>query len=74
MLYRYDTSLFTRGDRNELARTFTDPFLDIAKGLNPPILHTCVQGTWGPLAAHVFVAIDGRKWLQSCWSLHNAAG
>lgn len=65
-------SLFTRGDRAELAWELLDPILEAWK--NPTIvpLHSYLPGSWGPVAADELLARDGRGWIRVC-GLHSPA-
>jgi glucose-6-phosphate 1-dehydrogenase len=61
-----DASLFTRGDRAELAWELLDPLLKASKELAGPPLYRYDPGTWGPAAADQLLERDGRKWLRVC--------
>lgn len=62
-----DASLFTRGDRAEIAWGLLDPI--IAAWHSPDYqvpLAIYEPGSWGPLDAAEFIARDGRMWLRGC--------
>lgn len=61
-----DASLFTRGDRSELAWELLDPILKAWKDPDGPPLHSYEPGTWGPDAASQLLARDGRNWIRVC--------
>ena len=61
-----DASLFTRGDRAELAWEFIDPILNAWHTSNGCPLSTYERGSWGPQEADLFMARDGRRWLRGC--------
>ena len=61
-----DASLFTRGDRSELAWELLDPIL---RAWNEPAgspLYTYAPGSWGPAAADQLLGRDGRYWTRVC--------
>lgn len=66
-----DASLFTRGDRAELAWELLDPILKAWKDPDGPPLHSYKPGSWGPAAADQLLARDGRSWTRIC-GLHQA--
>lgn len=68
-----DASLFTRGDRAELAWELLDPVLRVWKGPAGPPLYSYDPGTWGPIAADQLLERDGRNWLRVC-GMHSNAG
>lgn len=61
-----DLSLFTRGDRNELAWEFIDPILAGWEPPDGPQLAEYEPGSWGPIEADQFLARSGRTWLRGC--------
>lgn len=61
-----DASLFTRGDREELAWELLDPLLKAWKEPTGPPLYRYEPGTWGPAAADRLLERDGRNWLRVC--------
>ncbi len=60
-----DASLFTRGDRAELAWRLLDPVL-AAWQAGKASLASYESGTWGPAEADELLARDGRAWLHGC--------
>ncbi len=60
-----DASLFTRGDRAELAWLLLDPILAAWQAGNAP-LAVYKQGSWGPTAADELLARDSRAWQHGC--------
>jgi glucose-6-phosphate 1-dehydrogenase len=63
-ILRGDATLFMRADQVEAAWSVMTPVLDVW-GSAPPIDFPNYQaGTWGPEAAEVLIARDGRSWLQ----------
>lgn len=61
-----DASLFTRGDRSELAWELLDPILEAWKDPAGPALHRYSPGSWGPAAADQLLERDGRSWHRVC--------
>jgi glucose-6-phosphate 1-dehydrogenase len=61
-----DTSLFTRGDRDELAWELLDPIMTAWQEPSSPQLFSYDQGSWGPAAADRLIERDGRSWLRIC--------
>jgi glucose-6-phosphate 1-dehydrogenase len=61
-----DASLFTRGDRDELAWELLDPIMTAWQEPSGPPLFTYDQGSWGPTAADRLLERDGRSWLRIC--------
>lgn len=61
-----DPSLFTRGDREELAWELLGALLKAWKDPAGPPLHKYEAGTWGPVAADQLIERDGRIWLRVC--------
>lgn len=66
-----DASLFTRGDRAELAWELLDPILKAWQEPDGPPLYYYEPGSWGPDAADQLLARDGRSWTRVC-GLHQA--
>ena len=67
-----DPSLFTRGDRAELAWELLDPILEAWKKTAGVPLHGYLPGSWGPAAADELLERDGRSWIRIC-GLHSPA-
>ncbi len=61
-----DPSLFTRGDRAELAWELLDPIIKAWAEPGGPPLHSYAPGSWGPAAADQFIEKDGRNWIRVC--------
>lgn len=61
-----DASLFTRGDRAELAWELLDPILKAWKETASPPLYSYEPGSWGPAVADQLLARDGRRWTRVC--------
>jgi len=61
-----DASLYTRGDRAELAWELLEPVLAAWEAAVGPPLHIYEPGSWGPSAAGELLAQDGRGWLRVC--------
>jgi len=61
-----DASLFTRGDRSELAWEIMDPIIHAWEGPNKLPLAIYEQGSWGPSEADALLALDSRKWQRGC--------
>jgi glucose-6-phosphate 1-dehydrogenase len=61
-----DPSLFTRGDRAELAWELLDPIMKAWSHLDAPPLYSYAPGSWGPAAAHRLIEQDGRNWIRVC--------
>ncbi len=60
-----DASLFTRGDRAELAWRLLDPILAAWQTDDAP-LATYDPGSWGPAEADDLLGRDGRAWQHGC--------
>jgi glucose-6-phosphate 1-dehydrogenase len=67
-----DATLFTRGDRAELAWKLLDPVLEAWHSPDGPPLHSYEPLSWGPRAADHLLEKEGRSWLRVC-GIHNAA-
>jgi glucose-6-phosphate 1-dehydrogenase len=61
-----DPSLFTRGDRSELAWELLDPVFQAWSEKDGPPLFMYEPGSWGPEEANQFLARDGRARLRVC--------
>jgi glucose-6-phosphate 1-dehydrogenase len=61
-----DPSLFTRGDRSELAWELLDPIIKAWTEPNGPPLYSYTPGSWGPAAADQLIEKDGRSWIRVC--------
>jgi glucose-6-phosphate 1-dehydrogenase len=61
-----DASLFTRGDRAELAWELLEPILTAWEMPGGPPLEIYEPGSWGPDAADELLARDGRGWVRVC--------
>jgi glucose-6-phosphate 1-dehydrogenase len=61
---RGDTALFLRDDQVEAAWSVIMPVLDAWAAVAPIDFPNYQAGTWGPEAAEVLIAKDGRSWLQ----------
>lgn len=61
-----DATLFTRGDRAELAWELLDPILKAWKEPDGPPLHSYEPGSWGPVAADQLLERDRRHWIRVC--------
>jgi glucose-6-phosphate 1-dehydrogenase len=61
-----DASLFTRGDRDELAWELLDPIITAWQEPSGPPLFSYDQGSWGPASADRLIERDGRSWLRIC--------
>jgi glucose-6-phosphate 1-dehydrogenase len=61
-----DMSLFTRGDRAELAWELLDPILEAWQTPGGPALYPYEPGSWGPREAVAFLNQDGRTWVKGC--------
>lgn len=61
-----DASLFTRGDRSELAWEIIDPIIQAWEGSSSKPLAIYEQGSWGPVEADELLAMDSRKWQHGC--------
>jgi glucose-6-phosphate 1-dehydrogenase len=60
-----DATLFMRADQVEASWSVLTPILNAWTDLKPVDFPNYPSGTWGPEAADVLVAQDGRSWLQS---------
>jgi glucose-6-phosphate 1-dehydrogenase len=58
-----DATLFLRGDQAEAAWTVISPVLDVWNSVRPTDFPNYQAGTWGPEAAEILIAQDGRSWV-----------
>ncbi len=62
-----DATLFMRADQVEAAWSIITPILDAWK-LSPPVdFPNYASGTWGPEAAEMLIARDGRSWMATSY-------
>ena len=61
---RGDATLFMRADQVEAAWSVITPVLEEWEASPPIDFPNYQSGTWGPEAAEVLIAQDGRSWLQ----------
>jgi len=61
---RGDAALFLRDDQVEAAWSVIMPVLEAWAAVSPIDFPNYQAGTWGPEAAEVLIARDGRSWLQ----------
>ena len=61
---RGDATLFMRDDQVEAAWSVVSPVLEAWESTPPIDFPNYQSGTWGPEAAEVLIAQDGRSWLQ----------
>jgi glucose-6-phosphate 1-dehydrogenase len=59
-----DATLFMRADQVETSWSVLTPILNAWADLKPVEFPNYQSGTWGPEAADVLIAQDGRSWLQ----------
>jgi glucose-6-phosphate 1-dehydrogenase len=59
-----DATLFMRADQVEASWSVLTPILNAWADLKPVGFPNYQSGTWGPEAADVLIAQDGRSWLQ----------
>jgi glucose-6-phosphate 1-dehydrogenase len=59
-----DATLFMRADQVETSWSVLTPILNAWADLKPADFPNYQSGTWGPEAADVMIAQDGRSWLQ----------
>ncbi len=57
-----DPTQFMRADQLEAAWATIQPILDVWESVEPIDLPNYAAGTWGPAAAQVLIAQDGRTW------------
>lgn len=61
-----DASLFTRGDRSELAWEIIDPIIQAWEDPQASTLAIYEQGSWGPLESDNMLASLDHKWQRGC--------
>ncbi len=61
-IVRGDPTLFMRSDQTEAAWAVIDPILDMWQSVRPSDFPNYHSGSWGPEAADIFIARDGRSW------------
>ncbi len=61
-----DATLFMRADQVERAWSVVDPVLASWAAVMPDNFPDYLAGTWGPEAAQVLIARDGRSWVMPC--------
>jgi len=61
-----DATLFMRADQVEAAWSVISPVLEGWKAVLPDDFPNYSAGTWGPEAAQVLIARDGRSWAMPC--------
>ncbi len=59
-----DATLFMRDDQVEASWSLIEPILNAWEGTIPVDFPNYQAGTWGPEAAEVLIAQDGRSWMQ----------
>ncbi len=65
---RGDATLFMRADQVEAAWSVVTPILEGWKAVTPEVFPNYPAGSWGPEAAQILIAKDGRSWLlPSCY-------
>ncbi len=60
-----DGTLFMRADQVEAAWSLVDPILQVWESNAPTDFPNYAAGSWGPEAAQVLIARDGRSWFES---------
>ena len=60
---RGDATLFMRADQTEAAWSVITPILDVWESVRPTDFPNYQAGTWGPEAAEILTAQDGRNWV-----------
>jgi glucose-6-phosphate 1-dehydrogenase len=58
-----DATLFKRGDQVEVSWDILTPVLETWAAVSPEEFPNYTAGSWGPEAAEVLIAQDGRSWL-----------
>jgi glucose-6-phosphate 1-dehydrogenase len=61
---RGDATLFMRADQIETAWSVITPILDVWEAVTPTDFPNYQAGSWGPEAAEILIAQDGRSWLM----------
>jgi glucose-6-phosphate 1-dehydrogenase len=59
---RGDSTLFMRADQTETAWAVIAPILNMWESVRPTDFPNYHAGSWGPEAADIFIARDGRSW------------
>ncbi|HYA41117.1 MAG TPA: glucose-6-phosphate dehydrogenase [Syntrophobacteraceae bacterium] len=57
-----DSTLFMRADQTETAWAVLSPILEMWESVSPTDFPNYQAGSWGPEAADIFIAQDGRSW------------
>ncbi len=57
-----DTTLFMRDDQEHVAWTIVEPLLEVWQDAPSSSFPNYASGTWGPEAADMLIARDGRSW------------
>ncbi len=77
-IVRGDPTLFMRSDQTEAAWAVIDPILDMWQSVRPSDFPNYHSGSWGPEAADIFIARDGRSWTPptflQCREISRCAG
>jgi len=68
---RRDATLFMRADQVEAAWSIITPVIEEWEASSPIDFPNYQSGTWGPEAAELLIAQDGRSWLQPVISDEN---
>ena len=58
-----DATLFMRADQTEAAWSILSPILEAWDTIKPTDFPNYAAGTWGPEAANVLLAQEGRSWV-----------
>ena len=61
---RGDATLFMRADQTEAAWSVITPILEVWEAVRPTDFPNYQAGTWGPEAAEILIAQDGRSWVM----------
>jgi len=61
-IMRGDSTLFMRADQTEVAWAVIAPILEMWQTVKPTDFPNYQAGSWGPEAADILVAQDGRSW------------
>ena len=62
-IMRGDATLFMRADQAEAAWSVITPVLEAWQNIRPTDFPNYQAGTWGPEAAEILIAQDGRNWV-----------
>jgi glucose-6-phosphate 1-dehydrogenase len=68
-IIRGDASLFMRADQAEAAWNVVTPILQVWQAIQPRDFPNYQSGTWGPEAADMLIAQDGRSWIMPTFLL-----